>query len=94
MNPNDRREAAITCWRMERGGGRIKEQKEISRREIKRAVGKLKLGKAPGMDGIRAEILKYGGEEIVDILKRVCQAAWKVGRVPECWTLAVYCSTI
>lgn len=52
-------------------------------------MGKLKLGKVPGMDGMIVEVLKYGGAEMIDILKRVCQAPWKVGKVPEGWTVAV-----
>ena len=89
MNPREDREAKISCWGMVQGGGRIKEQKGITKKEIRRAVGKLKLGKAPGSDGVRAEMLKYGGEPIIDILMRVCQAAWETERVPESWTLAV-----
>ncbi len=34
--------------------------------EIMESVRKLNLGKAPGSDGIIAEMLKYGGEIVVD----------------------------
>ena len=32
---------------------------------MKQAIGKLKIGKVLGVDGIRAEMLKYEGEAIV-----------------------------
>ncbi len=38
----------------------------MERGEIVEAIRKLKLGKAPGLDGITAEMLKYGGEIVVD----------------------------
>ena len=47
------------------------------------------MGKTPGVDGISAEMLKYGGEQIINILMRICQTAWELGRVPHDWTLAV-----
>ena len=68
MLPNDGRKAEITCWGLEKGCGRLKEQKSISRTAVKKAVRKMKTGKDPGVDGIRAEVLKYGGDIIVNIL--------------------------
>ena len=38
---------------------------------MKQAIGKLKIGKVLGVDGIRAEMLKYGGEAIMNILASV-----------------------
>ena len=67
----------------------MKERENVTRKEIRRAVKKLKVGKAPRSDGIRAEMLKYGEEKIINILIRICQMAWEVGKVPEDWTLAV-----
>ncbi len=43
----------------------------------------LKLGKAPGPDGITAEMLKYGGEIVVDWMIRICNLAWEQSKVPE-----------
>ncbi len=36
------------------------------RSEIMEAIRKLKVGKVPGLDGITAEMLKYGRELVVD----------------------------
>ncbi len=41
-------------------------QGRLERSEIREAIRKLKLGKAPGSDAITAEMLKYGGEIVVD----------------------------
>ena len=83
MNPKVDREAKISCWGMMQRGNKIQGQEDICRKEIKRAVGKLKMGKTPGTDGIRAEMLKYGGDQIINILMRICQVAWEVGKVPQ-----------
>ena len=82
-------EALITCWGMVGGAGRVGEQGVVTRKEIRKAVKKLKLGKAPGSDGIRAEMVKYGGDVMIDILLKICKMAWEVGRVPGDWVLAV-----
>lgn len=48
------------------------------------------MGKAPGMGGIKIQMLKiYGEEESIDSQMSVFQAVWKVGRMPEGWTVAV-----
>jgi hypothetical protein len=47
-----------------RGGGKGEEERELSRKEIKEALKKMKEGKAMGIDGILGEAWKYGGEEL------------------------------
>ncbi len=51
------------------------------------ALRKLKLGKAPGSDGITAEMLKYG-EVVVDWMMWICNLAWEQSKVPEDWRKA------
>ena len=41
-------------------------QKGIYIKEVKKAIDKLKCGKATFMDGITAEMLKYGRETMVE----------------------------
>ncbi len=41
-------------------------QREIGRLEVEGAIARLKCGKAAGMDGITAEMLKYGGDALVE----------------------------
>lgn len=81
--------AVITCMGMERGGGRIQPQEDIKREEVENAIRRLNMGKAAGIDGITAEMLKYGGEEMISIMHRICQMAWEQGRVPGDWKKAV-----
>ncbi len=52
------------------------------------AIRKWKLGKAPGSDGITAEMLKYGGEIVVDWMW-ICNLAWEQIKVPEDWRKAI-----
>ena len=45
-----------------------------SRGEIKASVSQMNNNKASGMDGITAEILKNGGEKMIDLLEQVIQS--------------------
>ena len=46
-------------------------EREITREEVKRALNEMKGGKAPGMDGVRVEMLKEGGATVLEWLVRV-----------------------
>ena len=46
-------------------------EREITREEVERALNEMKGGKAPGMDGVRVEILKVWGVTILESLVRV-----------------------
>ncbi len=64
-------------------------QGRVEQSEIMEAIRKLKLGKAPGLDGITAEMLKYGGEIVVDWMMWICNLAWEQSKVPEDWRKAI-----
>ncbi len=49
------------------------------------AIARLKCGKAAGMDGVTAEMLKYGGDSVVEWMLLICERAWKNGEVPDDW---------
>ena len=57
-----------------------------SRGEIKASVSKM--NKAPGRDGITAEILKNGGEKMIDLLVQFIQSVWE-NEVPQDWRDAI-----
>ena len=48
-------------------------------------VGKLKNGKATGKDEIRGEIIKGGGDRVLEWIWRLCNMAYESGVVPEDW---------
>ena len=52
-------------------------------------MGKLKNGKASGKDEITGEMIKGGGEKVVDWIWRLCNMAFESGFVPGEWRSAV-----
>ncbi|XP_011883686.1 PREDICTED: RNA-directed DNA polymerase from mobile element jockey-like, partial [Vollenhovia emeryi] len=69
----------------EKRGERKGEEKEIEREEIRRAISKVKDGKAAGEDGIPNEVWKYGGVELERWIGEVCNKIWKGEGWPEGW---------
>ena len=59
-----------------------------SRGEIKSSVSQMNNNKAPGMDSITAEILKNGGEKMIDLLEQVIQSVSE-SEVPQNWRDAI-----
>ena len=51
-------------------------QKRIDRKYVKRAIDKLECGKAVWMNGITAEMLKYGGETMIEWMCLICDLTW------------------
>ena len=52
-------------------------QKGTYRKEIEKAMHNLKCVKAASMNGITAEMLKYGGETTVKWMCLICGLAWR-----------------
>ena len=72
LNVQEDREADIVAV----GGVQVpvmgeENEREITREEVKRALNETKGGKAPGMDGVRVEMLKEGGVTVLEWLVRV-----------------------
>lgn len=61
------------------------EAQDISQEELVKQWKKLKMGKAPGEDGIENEAWKYMTTEIGDVLGRLLNSVWKNGKIPEDW---------
>ena len=55
----------------------------IGRAEVKVRVGLLKNGKAAGKDEITGEMIKGGGDRVVDWIWRLCNMAFESVVVPE-----------
>ena len=62
--------------------------REITREEVKRALNETKGGKLPGMDGVRAEMLKEGGVTALEWLVRVFNICFMLSVVPVDWVIA------
>ena len=56
--------------------------------EVEMAVYKLKKNKAPEMDNKPAELLKYGGNEIVKHLNTIIKEIWVMEKMPTDWNLS------
>ena len=83
----DDREAILTVAPFEQGVPRLEESNSasIKRREVVVALGEMRNGKAPGLDGITVECLKKGGEVVVEWLMRVLGVCFREGEVPADW---------
>ena len=57
----------------------------FSLEEVQKAVKAMKSRKAPGADRIIAEALKAGGEEMAEMLLKICNAAWHQEKLPTYW---------
>ena len=56
--------------------------------EVQRCIETLRNNKSPGVDGIPAEVLKYGGTELIEALYRIIRECWETEAVPEDWKLS------
>ena len=57
--------------------------------EIAESVKKLNSGKASGLDGLPAEVLKAGGDRMSEMLYRIIQHCWPDEKVPHEWIDAI-----
>jgi len=53
--------------------------------EVTRAINKLRNGRAPGSDGIAAELLKYAMVPIARALHFLFSRVWRTGQIPADW---------
>ena len=51
--------------------------------EVVRAIPAIKCRKAPGMDGLQGELLKYGGNRAAEQIHKFICACWDIGDVPS-----------
>ena len=61
---------------------------KISVEEVRECIRRLKNRKAPGICGITGEMLKAGGDVVVQWLHRIFRVAWESGTVPTDWRKA------
>ena len=60
-------------------------QPPLLKSETEAAIRSLKRGKAPGPDGITAELINIDSEDVVKLYHKVVSAVWSTGHVPQLW---------
>ena len=61
----------------------------ILKSEVRLAIATMSNGKSPGQDNIPGELLKEGGEQIVDYYTTLCNKVMDTGRWPTQWTTSL-----
>ena len=91
LNVEDDREAVIVAVGNNRRVTRMEEEnnRSIAEGEVQSALGKMKAGKSPGVDGVNPECLAKGGRVIVEWLVRLFNVCFMRGVVPLDWRSAV-----
>ncbi|PIO67667.1 hypothetical protein TELCIR_10574 [Teladorsagia circumcincta] len=62
---------------------------DITSEETDEAIKCLRSKKAPGLDGIQAELLKEGGRTMIEVLTKLFNRCWNQEEVPEDWKKGV-----
>ena len=62
---------------------------KISEDEVAKSIRNLKSGKACGLDGILADMLKAGGREVIVFLTKLFNCIFDLGYYPEEWAKAI-----
>lgn len=70
--------------------GDVIKEPAILRTEVQRAITRLKNNKAPGVDGITAEVLKTMGEAGIDLIHLLCKQIWDTGKWPDEWCNSIF----
>ena len=89
LNVDDGREVEMNEVQLNGANRNARMVMELNEDDVRKAVKKLKKGKSPGIDGITSEMLKYGGESIIEWLTRVCMVCLVKGEVPLDWRRAI-----
>ena len=87
LNVDTGRGAQLLDVRNENGNDLVGFEIEVD--DVELALKKLKKGKSPGVDGIKSEMLKYGGDAMLEWLTRVCKVCMASERVPRDWVRAI-----
>ena len=86
LNKENTQEAQITRTGVEEMKmGKDIGLRKIGLREVERMVKMVKIGKAPGVDGITGEMIKKGGKCVNEWLQMLFERCRKEGKVPEDW---------
>lgn len=62
----------------------------VSSEQIRKALTKIKCGKAAGPSGITAEMFEAAGEEGVEMMRELVEAVFKSGVIPAEWEKSIF----
>jgi hypothetical protein len=65
---------------------KVEVEVELNIEDIKKAMRNLKNNKAPGTDGIHPELIRYGGNKLLNRMYELLRQIWEEERIPEEWT--------
>jgi hypothetical protein len=70
-------------WELINGGNKqiseFEAEVEELTADIKKAIRNLKINKAAGTDGIHPELIKYGGNNLMNIMYKLDRTGWRKG---------------
>ena len=61
------------------------EVEELTTEDVKKAMRNLKNNKAAGTDAIHPELIKYGGNKLLNRMYKLVRQIWEEERIPEEW---------
>ena len=67
------------------GNREINEVEELTIEDVKQAMRNLKNNKVAGIDGIHLELIKYGGNNLLNGIYEPVRQIWEEERIPEEW---------
>uniref|UniRef100_A0A8D8X0K2 Craniofacial development protein 2 n=1 Tax=Cacopsylla melanoneura TaxID=428564 RepID=A0A8D8X0K2_9HEMI len=67
------------------------EEDAPSTQEVCDAIKKMRNNRAPGEDGIVAELIKYGGFAVESAIHKIIKEVWMKEIMPESWNVGVIC---
>ena len=62
---------------------------QVLQEEVEEAIKSMKTCKSAGIDNIPAELIKYGGPEMLNALTVICQRIWTSKEWPNDWTKSI-----
>jgi len=68
--------------------------KEPTQQEIRHAIQRMENNRAPGEDTIVVELIKCGGEGLMDAVHELTKLIWTTESMPQEWNTGIICPYI
>ena len=85
--PIKNNEEKLACWKRHFEG--VLNVKSIVDEEVMANMGKLKNGKTAGGDEVVVELVKNGGQAMIDWLWELLKEVWRMKQIPQEWKNAI-----